>query len=132
MCLLCIAMQYAHYIILESLFLSFGQVFTTILVLLFYFLYAYARPYKSTLVNIIEISLLAYFGLFLILSRATELSLPNTHLDTTGVNSCGKAVPTISTEWIVLGVLYFLPVTVLLLLVGKWLCSRWFHVLRYV
>ena len=131
MCLLCIAMQYAHYIILESLFLSFGQVFTTILVLLFYFLYAYARPYKSTLVNIIEISLLAYFGLFLILSRTTELTLPHTHLNTTGVDSCGKAVPTISTEWIVFGVLSFLPVTVLLLLVGRWLlCSKVVWILR--
>ena len=99
--------------------------------LLFYFLYVYARPYKSTLVNIIEISLLAYFGLFLIFSRTTEVTLPSTYLDATGVDSCGKVVPTISTEWIVLGALYFLPVTVLLLLVGRWLlCSKVVRLLR--
>ena len=83
--------------------------------------------------NILELALLAYLGLFLILAKDfQQQAATSTQLDATSVDSCGKAVPTISTEWIVFGVLYFLPVTVLLLLVGKWLCSRWFHVLRYV
>ena len=83
--------------------------------------------------NILELALLAYLGLFLILAKDfQQQAATSTQLDPTIVDSCGEAVPTISTEWIVLGVLYFLPVTVLLLLVGKWLCSRWFHVLRYV
>ena len=84
--------------------------------------------------NIIELALLAYLGLFLILAKDFQLqTATSTQLDATSVDSCGKAVPTISTEWIVLGVLYFLPVTVLLLLVGRWLlCSRGFQILRCV
>ena len=98
-----------------------------------YFLYVYARPYKATFVNIIELALLAYLGLFLILAKDfQQQAATSTHLDATSVNSCGKALPTISTVWIVFGVLYFLPVTVLLLLVGRWLCSRGFQILRYV
>ena len=98
-----------------------------------YFLYVYARPYKATFVNIIELALLAYLGLFLILAKDfQQQAATSTQLDAASVDSCGKAVPTISTEWIVLGVLYFLPVTVLLLLVVKWLCLKGFHVLRYV
>ena len=98
-----------------------------------YFLYVYARPYKSTFVNIIELALLPYLGLFLILAKDfQQQAATSTQLDAASVDLCGKAVPTISTEWIVLGVLYFLPVTVLLLLVGRWLSSRGFQVLRYV
>ena len=98
-----------------------------------YFLYVYARPYEATFVNIIEFALLAYLGLFLILAKDfQQQAATSTQLDAASVDSCGKAVPTISTEWIVLGVLYFLPVTVLLLLVGRWLSSRGFQILRYV
>ena len=83
--------------------------------------------------NIIEFALLAYLGLFLILAKDfQQQAATSTQLDAASVDSCGKAVPTISTEWIVLGVLYFLPVTVLLLLVGRWLSSRGFQILRYV
>ena len=84
--------------------------------------------------NIIELALLAYLGLFLILAKDFQLqTATSTQLDATSVDSCGKAVPTLSTEWIVFGVLYFLPMTVLLLLVGRWLlCSRGFQILRCV
>ena len=84
--------------------------------------------------NIIELALLAYLGLFLILAKDfQQQAATSTQLDAASVNSCGKAVPTISTVWIVFGVLYFLPVTVLLILVGRWLlCSRGFQILRYV
>ena len=83
--------------------------------------------------NIIELALLAYLGLFLILAKDFQLqTATSTQLDAASADSCGKAVPTISTEWIVFGVLYFLPVTVLLLLVGRWLSSRGLQVLRFV
>ena len=83
--------------------------------------------------NIIELALLAYLGLFLILAKDFQhQAATSTQLDAASVDSCGKAVPTISTEWIVFGVLYFLPVTVLLILVGRWLSSRGFQILRYV
>ena len=83
--------------------------------------------------NIIELALLPYLGLFLILAKDfQQQAATSTQLDAASVDSCGKAVPTISTVWIVFGVLYFLPVTLLPLLVGRWLCSRGFQVLRYV
>ena len=83
--------------------------------------------------NIIELALLAYLGLFLILAKDfQQQAATSTQLDATSVDSCGKAVPSINKEWIVFGVLYFLPVTVLLLLVGRWLSSRGFQILRYV
>ena len=98
-----------------------------------YFLYAYARPYKATFVNIIEMALLAYLGVFLMLSRGLQQqTVFNIQLDETSVNSCGNAVLPHSPAWIVLGVLYLLPVTILLLLLGRWLCSRVVHILRYV
>jgi len=109
------------------------QTYDVLILFAVYFLYVYARPYKATFVNILELALLAYLGLFLILAKDfQQQAATSTQLDATSVDSCGKAVPTISTEWIVFGVLSFLPVTVLLLLVGKWLCSRWFQILRYV
>ena len=109
------------------------QTYDVLILFAVYFLYVYARPYKATFVNILELALLAYLGLFLILAKDfQQQAATSTQLDATSVDSCGKAVPTISTEWIVFGVLYFLPVTVLLLLVGKWLCSRGFQILRYV
>ena len=115
------------------MFLPLLQTHEVAILFAVYFLYVYARPYKATFVNVLELALLAYLGLFLILAKDfQQQAATSTQLDATSVDSCGKAVPTISTEWIVLGVLYFLPLTVLLLLVGKWLCSRWFHVLRYV
>ena len=98
-----------------------------------YFLYAYARPYKTTFVNIIEIALLAYLAVFLMLARGIQLHYADIILlDETSVDSCGKPVPSISLAWIVLGVLYLLPVTVLLLLLGKWISSRVIPILRYV
>ena len=98
-----------------------------------YFLYAYARPYKTTFVNIFEIALLAYFGVFLTLKQdLQQQTVFNIHLDETSVDSCGKALPPIGPAWSVLGVLYFLPVTVLLFLLGRWLCSRLLRILRYV
>ena len=109
------------------------QTYEVVILFAVYFLYVYARPYKATFVNIIELALLAYLGLFLILAKDfQQQAATSTQLDATSVDSCGKAVPTISTEWIVFGVLYFLPVTLLPLLVGRWLCSRGFQVLRYV
>ena len=115
------------------MFLPILQTYEVVILFAVYFLYVYARPYKATFVNIIELALLAYLGLFLILAKDfQQQAATSTQLDATSVDSCGKAVPTISTEWIVLGALYFLPVTVLLLLVVKWLCSRGFQVLRYV
>ena len=87
-----------------------------------YFLYTYARPYKTTFVNIIEIALLAYLGFFLTLARdIQQQNVDNFRLDETSVDSCGKALPPIGPAWIVVGVLYFLPVTVLLFLLGRWL-----------
>ena len=88
-----------------------------------YFLYAYARPYKATFVNVIEIALLAYLGVFLRLARGIHRqNVDNIWLDETSVDSCGKAVlPSISLATIVVGVLYFLPVTVMLFLLGWWL-----------
>ena len=87
-----------------------------------YFLYAYARPYKTAFVNIIEMALLAYLGVFLRLAQGIHRqNVDNIHLDETSVDSCGKALPPIGPEWIVVGVLYFLPVTVLLFLLGWWL-----------
>ena len=98
-----------------------------------YFLYAYARPYKTTFVNIVEMALLAYFGVFLMLARDIQHEYAdNIHLDETSVDSCGKTVPSISLAWIMLGVLYLLPVTVLLFLLGKWISSRVIPILRYV
>ena len=98
-----------------------------------YFLYAYARPYKTTFVNIIEMALLAYFGVFLMLARVIQLQYAdNIPLDETSVDSCGKPVPSINLAWIVLGVLYLLPVTVLLFLLGKWISSRVIPILRYI
>ena len=110
------------------------QTYKMVILFAVYFLYVYARPYKATFVNIIELALLAYLGIFLTgadgLHKRTGGNIP---LDATSIDSCGKPVPTISTEWIVFGVLYFLPVTVLLLLVGRWLhCSRGFQILRCV
>ena len=109
------------------------QVYEILLVMLFYFLYAYARPYKTNFVDIIEISLLAYLGVFLMLARIPELqTAENIQLDETSVDSCGKTVPPIGPAWIVLGVLYFLPVTVLLFLLGRWLFySGVMRLLRY-
>ena len=87
-----------------------------------YFLYAYARPYKATIVNIIELTLLAYLGLFLILSRGQQVQTTyNIELDEPSFDSCGNKVPSISPAEIVLGVFYFLPLTVLLFFLGRWL-----------
>ena len=86
-----------------------------------YFLYAYARPYKATFVNIIEIALLAYLNIFLTLARSIHQRIDKIQLDETSVDSCGKAVSPIGPAWIVVGVLYFLPVTVMLFLLGRWL-----------
>ena len=99
-----------------------------------YFLYAYARPYKATFVNIIEMALLTYLGIFLMLKRDLQQeTVLNIQLDEISVDLCGKLVlPPIGPAWVVLGVLYFLPVTVLLFLLGRWLCSRVVHILRYV
>ena len=98
-----------------------------------YCLYAYARPYKTTFANIMEVALLAYLGVFLTLKQdLQQQTVFNIQLDETSVDSCGKALPPIGPEWSVLGVLYFLPVTVLLFLLGRWLCSRLLHILRYV
>ena len=110
------------------------QTYKMVILFAVYFLYVYARPYKATFVNIIELALLAYLGIFLAVADGVhERTGGNIPLDATSIDSCGKPVPTISTEWIVFGVLYFLPVTVLLLLVGRWLlCSRGFQILRCV
>ena len=87
-----------------------------------YFLYAYARPYKTTFVNIIEIALLVYLKVCLTLARAIHHQIMNKiQLNETSVDPCGKAVPPIGPGWIVVGVLYFLPVTVMLFLLGRWL-----------
>ena len=98
-----------------------------------FFLYAYARPYKTTIVNIVEMALLAYFGVFLMLAQVIQQEYAdNIQLDETSVDSCGKPVPSIGPEWIVVGVLYFLPVTVLLFLLGRWISSIVVPILRYV
>ena len=98
-----------------------------------YFLYAYAKPYKTTLVNIVELALLAYLGVFLMLARDIQQEYAdNIQFDETSVDSCGKTVPSISLAWIVVGVLYFLPVTVLLFLLGKWISSRVIPLQKYV
>ena len=100
--------------------------------MLFYFLYAYARPYKATIVNIIEIALLAYLGLFLAMSQVQELqTVYIIELDEPSLDSCGNVVPSISLAWTVLGIVYFLPVTGLLFFLGKWFCSRVVQMLRY-
>ena len=110
------------------------QAYKVMVVAVAYFLYAYARPYETTFVNIMEIVLLAYLGVFLTLKQdLQQQTVFNIHLDETSVDSCGKAVlPSIDPARTVLGVLYFLPVTVLLFLLGRWLCSRMVHILRYV
>ena len=98
-----------------------------------YCLYAYARPYKTTFVNIFEMVLLAYLGVFLTLKQdLQQQTVFNIHLDETSVDSCGKLLPPIGPEWSVLGVLYLLPVTVLLFILGRWLCSRLLRILRYI
>ena len=101
--------------------------------MLFYFLYVYARPYKSTYVNIIEMALLAYLGIFLSLSQLDELQDAfNKQLDNTTIDSCGTEVPSVSIAVILLGVVYFLPVTVLLFLLANWLFhSRMARMFRY-
>ena len=111
------------------LFLPALQTYEVAILFAVYFLYVYARPYKATFVNILELALLAYLGIFLILAKDFQQNAAtSSQLNATSVDSCGKAVPTISTEWIVLGVLYFLPITVLVLLVVRWLlCSRGFQ-----
>ena len=83
--------------------------------------------------NIIEITLQAYLGLFLILSRLRELQTAyNIELDEPSFDSCGNEMPSISPAGIVLGVFYFLPLTVLLFFLGRWLfCSRVVKMLRY-
>ena len=87
-----------------------------------YFLYAYARPYKEKFVNIIELALLAFLWVFLMLPRGIEqYVMDNLQLDEPSIDSCGKAVPPIDPLQTVLIVPYFLPVTVLLLLLGWWL-----------
>ena len=98
-----------------------------------YFLYAYARPYKTTFVNIIELALLACLGVTLMLAQVIQQEhADNIPLNCTSVDSCGKPVPSISLAWIMFGVLYFLPVTVLLFLLGKWISSRVIPLLKYV
>ena len=92
-----------------------------------YSLYVYARPYKSTYVNIIEIVLLGYLGIFLGLIQLEELQEALVkQLDNTTIDSCGNEVPSIGVAEIVLGMAYFLPVTVLLFCLGWWL----FRVIR--
>ena len=101
--------------------------------MLFYFLYVYTRPYKSTYVNIMEMALLAYLGIFLSLSELDELQdVLNKQLDNTTIDSCGNEVPSITIAEILLGVVYFLPVTVLLFFLANWLFhSRVARMLRY-
>ena len=87
-----------------------------------YFLYAYAKPYKAKSVNIIEIALLGYLGVFLMIARGIDRhTWKYWQLDEPSVDSCGKAVPPIDPVWTALEVLYFLPVTLLLFLLGWWL-----------
>ena len=119
---------------LHCLTLNLLQAYEVMILGVAYFLYAYARPYKATLVNIIEIVLLAYLGVFLMLSQDLQQQTVFTiQLAEPRVDLCGKAtLLPIGPAWIVLGVLYFLPVTVLLLLLGRWFCSRVVHILRYV
>ena len=98
-----------------------------------YFLYAYARPYKTTFVNIIELALLACLGITRMLAQSIQQRYAdNIQLNETSVDSCGKPVPSINLAWIMLGVLYLLPVTVLLFLLGKWISSRVIPLLKYV
>ena len=101
--------------------------------MLFYFLYAYARPYKSTYVNIIEIVLLAYLGIFLGLLQLNRLRpMHNILLDGPNTDSCGNEVPSVGPAGIAYGVVYFLPVIVPLFFLGRWLlCSRPMRMLRY-
>ena len=101
--------------------------------MLFYFLYAYARPYKSTYVNIIEIVLLGYLGIFLGLSRLDILQDEySKQLDDTKFDSCENEIPSIGPAEIVLGVVYLLPVTLLFFFLGRWLLhSRVVQMLRY-
>ena len=100
--------------------------------MLFYFIYAYARPYKSTYVNIIEIVLLGYLGIFLSLIHCKfgELqALNNIQLDGT---SSENDMPSISPVGILMGVVYCLPVAVLIILLGRWLlCPKVVRKLRY-
>ena len=100
----------------------------------FYFLYAYARPYKANFVNIIEIALLAYLWFFLMLARdLQQQTVLDIQLDEPSVDLCGKAVLSpIGPGWIVLGVVYFLPVTLLLFILGRWFCSKVVKILRCV
>ena len=99
--------------------------------MLFYFLYAYARPYKSTYVNIIEIVLLAYLGIFLGLSSLEELQPMNIiQPDEPSTDSCGNEMPNFSPVGIVLGVVYFLPVAVLLFFLGKFALHSLKQILR--
>ena len=86
-----------------------------------YFLYAYTRPYKSTYVNIIEMALLPYLAIYLSMLPLQELqALNNIRLDRPSYDSCGNEVPSVSPEGIVFGLVYFLPVTVLLFFLGQW------------
>ena len=128
-----IACMHIHYFLKTILSPSLCQVYETLLLMLFYFLYTYARPYKATIVNIIETALLAYLGLFLIMSRIQEhQDVYNIQLDEPSLDSCGNEMPSICPAWIVLGVFYFLPLTVLLFFLGRWLlCSRVVRLLRY-
>ena len=124
--------MYVYYFLNTILSSSPSQIIELFL-MLFYFLYAYARPYKATIVNSIEITLQAYLGLFLILSQIQELQTAyNIELDEPSFDSCGNEMPSISLAEIVLGVFYFLPLTVLLFFLGRWLfCSRVVKMLRY-
>ena len=76
------------------MFLPLLQTYEVAILFAVYFLYVYARPYKATFVNIIELALLAYLGLFLILAKDfQQQAATSTQLDATSVDSCGKAVP---------------------------------------
>ena len=100
--------------------------------MLFYFLFVYTRPYKSTYVNIIEMALLGYLGIFLNLSQLNELQPTNIiQLANLSNDSSGNDVPSIGTAEIVLGVVYFFPVIVPLFFLARWLFhSRMVRMLR--
>ena len=63
------------------------QIYEVLILFAVYFLYVYARPYKATFVNILELALLAYLGLFLILAKDfQQQAATSTQLDATSVD----------------------------------------------
>ena len=63
------------------------QTYEVLILFAVYYLYVYARPYKATFVNILELALLAYLGLFLILAKDfQQQAATSTQLDATSVD----------------------------------------------